>query len=1017
MKRVALFIAVCILAAGATVGVNAWRWRERKLRDDQRNREQSAAENEAAGKLGLKTQPLPPHPLERRLALDEVLRLEPDRRFLVAARELADADVAAAFENGNWILSRGGREFGRIRELPDFAELMNALAPLAKEWVAAQKVTGKATRIRAVRGHKEAFAAIRDAQTRWSKGDHGATVLHDAASAAAALILQVPRAFDADDRLDAHAIALSAADAAAGADVRCEQAVLALALGYAGAARPLASAEDEPALHAFLAPDRRKLAEAARRKDANAGDRHLFLRWLMQDADEKALLRFIGAARDNEHISIPAVGQFLLDADLQVVAAASDALPALALAELENVRATAPTDVEPLKALITARNSALQTLGNNEDLRARLATDLQQADTTYAGPLWRAADTSAWYAAATASALLGLARSGYVLRNDASGLADELGTWPVPTAGPLNRWLKARIAADRGSLDEAYGTLASSKLPGARAAADLLDALARQSEPPDPRMIEAVRVALRHFDSRPLSRLVWAEVLRIHARDFDRFGRLAASVVDEAPGKYPGDEAALWKQRGDLFRVKELGLDERLPFAARREAARVLVDAPHPWASVVLPRVERERPADIETHELRLRWIHATAIPGRASLAETLDVLRTYGDDDSFRVAAARCEAAHQLDGMGKHGEALAMVERALPTEAVCAYRIASVQLAKLGKKEDAENLLLAHFARHPYAETAVTIAEVRWWSRNDAGAADILAHPPAGLTRKDFRELGARFADVFRGRPPADAKHAIEALLQAGIQPQSIVELVPPLAKAGAAAQAFEVSALLSQKVPPEKNASVLVSAWSALRAAKGAPAAEAWLRTQPNLVDDDLAAAAYGGGFDDALWELFPNRPLDPAFADRLTLLRAASIVRRGERSARRDALQKEFSDPLARWKARLARFLGLPGAHESWEVQLARYVLGEDGEEDIADAATEGSRPCEAPYYFGVRAARKFNLGNARAWYRVALECRNPEQPEFVWAHRAASEVERDPERPQYGTPPSKSPQAAR
>ena len=95
----------------------------------------------------------------------------------------------------------------------------------------------------------------------------------------------------------------------------------------------------------------------------------------------------------------------------------------------------------------------------------------------------------------------------------------------------------------------------------------------------------------------------------------------------------------------------------------------------------------------------------------------------------------------------------------------------------------------------------------------------------------------------------------------------------------------------------------------------------------------------------------------------------------------------------------------------------MQLARYVLGEDGEEEIADAATEGSRPCEAPYYFGVRAARKFDLGNARAWYRVALECRNPEQPEFVWAHRAASEVERDPERPQYGTPPSKAPQAAR
>jgi len=220
MKRIALFVVLCVLAAAVAVGVQAWRWRERKLKEDERNSEESAAENTAAGRLGLKTPPLPPHPLDRRVALDDALRLEPDRRFLLAARELAGADVAAGFSDGRWILSLGQREFARVAELPDFPELMKALAPLARDWVAAAKVTGKPSRIRALRGHKEAFTAIREAQTRWSRGEHGVAVLHDAASGAAALMLLVPRAFDADDRLDAHAIALSAADAAAGADVR-----------------------------------------------------------------------------------------------------------------------------------------------------------------------------------------------------------------------------------------------------------------------------------------------------------------------------------------------------------------------------------------------------------------------------------------------------------------------------------------------------------------------------------------------------------------------------------------------------------------------------------------------------------------------------------------------------------------------------------------------------------------------------------------------------------------------------
>jgi len=1016
MKRLAILLFVCALAAAGAIGSQAWQWRERKLRDDARNQERSAAENAAAGRLGLKTLPLPPHPLDRRAALEDVLRLGPDRRFLLAARELAGVEVTARFAEGRWILSAGKREFGRVAELPDFPELMNALAPLAKAWVDSAKVTGKAQRVRAVRGHKEAFAAVRDAQTRWSRGDRGAAVLHDAASAVADLMLLLPRAFDADDRLDAHAVALCAADAAAGADVRSQQAVLALAFGYAGAARALA-AQDEPALHAFVSLDRRKLAEAARRKEANAGDRHLLLRWLMQNGDEQAVRRFIESARDSEHISIPAVGQFLLDSDLQLVATASDALPALALADLENVRAKAATDVELMVALTSGQQSALQNLASNEDLRGRLATDLQQADVAFEGPLWRGVDTSGWYAAIVAAALSGSARSGYVLRPDASGLADVLGTWPVPAGGQLSRWLKVQIAEDRGSTDEALEALATAKMPGVRAVADLLDGIAKQSDAPDPKMIEAVRVASPHFDSRPASRLIWAEVLRVHERDLDRSGRLVASLVDQAPGAFPSEEVALAKQRGQVDRLEQIALDDKLPFPARLEAAAALADrgvkAP---ADRALRRLARERPFDAATHERLIRFLHDAGRPGDA-LAVALDLVRRHGEDDSFRAARARCTAARQLDAMGRHEDALTMVERALPTEAVCAYRIATVQLAHLGRKQDAEGLLLAHLARHPQVETVATVAEVRWRTKDDANAADVLAHSPVPLTRRDFQKIGERFADVFRSRPPADVKHAIEALLQAEVQPQWIVELGSPLTRAGAAAQAFELYSLLGEKVPAEKRAGLRFSAWSALRAAKGASAAEPWLRKQlepEESADDQLATAAFGEGLDEGLWELFPYKPLDPAMADRLALLRAASLVRRGERGPRRDALAKEISDPLARWKAELARRLGLAGAYASWDLRLARFLLGEGREEDFGDEAAEGSRPCEAPYYFALRAAAETRARDAAGWYRVALECRNPRQPEFAWAYRGSAQPSRfEPER----SPPAKPLQASR
>ncbi|MFL5309802.1 MAG: hypothetical protein ACJ79H_05035, partial [Myxococcales bacterium] len=520
-----------------------------------------------------------------------------------------------------------------------------------------------------------------------------------------------------------------------------------------------------------------------------------------------------------------------------------------------------------------------------------------------------------------------------------------------------------------------------------------------------PRMIEAARVAWRHFDSRPTSRLIWAGLLRRHHRDLDRAARLVASVVEQAPGAHPSDEVALAKQLGQIDRLERLALDERLPFPARLEAARALADrGPKVPTERALRQLASERPADPETQERLIRFLREAGRP-KDALAAAQDLVRRYGDDDSFNAASARCAAARQLDAMGRHEDALTMVERALPTEAPCAYRIATAQLAELGKREEAEGLLLALLARRPTAETAATIAEVRWRSRNDAGAADILARPPAVLTRRDFREIGERFAEVFRGRPAPDVKPAIEAMLGAAIAPQLVAELGPPLAKAGAAAHAFEVYALLSQKVASEKRARFQFSAWSALRAAKGASAAELWLRKQLGpesssaLVDSELATSAYGEGVDEALWEIFAFRPPEPAFADRLLLLRAASIVRRGDGSAHRDALLQELSDPLAAWKARLARYVGLSGAYASWEVRLAQYVLGEGAEDDIANDAAEGSRPCEAPYYFAVRARAESRVRDAAAWYRVALECRNPEQPEFVWAYRGASQLEQD------------------
>ena len=139
------------------------------------------------------------------------------------------------------------------------------------------------------------------------------------------------------------------------------------------------------------------------------------------------------------------------------------------------------------------------------------------------------------------------------------------------------------------------------------------------------------------------------------------------------------------KKLGQLDRLERLALDERLPFPARLEAAKALADrGPKVPAERALRQLARERPADPETQERLIRFLHGTGRP-KDALATAQDLVRRYGDDDSFSAATARCVAAGQLDAMGQHEDALTMVERGLPAEAPCAYRIATVQLAELG--------------------------------------------------------------------------------------------------------------------------------------------------------------------------------------------------------------------------------------------------------------------------------------------------------------------------------------------
>jgi len=120
------------------------------------------------------------------------------------------------------------------------------------------------------------------------------------------------------------------------------------------------------------------------------------------------------------------------------------------VAELEGVQTTAPTDTDLLIA--TGERAEIGAAEPRRPRRCAAAScgrSRQAADTGNEGPLWRGADTAAWYAAAVASALWSSARAEYVLRDDASSLVDVLArglcqSLPIPSAGsrPGSPWIE-----------------------------------------------------------------------------------------------------------------------------------------------------------------------------------------------------------------------------------------------------------------------------------------------------------------------------------------------------------------------------------------------------------------------------------------------------------------------------------------------------------------------------------------------------------------------------------------------
>ncbi|MFO0610740.1 MAG: hypothetical protein U0324_46690 [Polyangiales bacterium] len=910
----------------------------------------------------------PDSPQELREALAGRTRLALDRRALLALAELhrlqdaAPVATHARFDDGRWHVSAGGVSAGAVPELPDFEDLLalvegaaRALSPLHP--LAAGGVAGPdADAWPLLSPSRPGLAALADVDAAWAAGARSPETLSVAARALVSLAVELPDTAEAGDLVTARALAvLGWARSLGRRDLEAE-ALLARHMGYDLAARRLAETlpEASPA-RAWVRRDDDALRAAAEREGAEETARYLWFRRLVERGEDAGAwaegpLRAASAAA-----SVVAWLPRAHAEDDDVGRAAARALPARALQALERESAAdapaarSPSDLLPRLAGLSARRAVHGPFLDRELAAAR--------------------DRAVVLSALHDALAVDLAPDGEA--NAAAQLADLLGATTPEPFRDFVLWAAhvAHVRVGTLSPDVLLQDLAAPFALGASPFLHTYDLALRSGEPDGARRRAALERLAARLDTRPLHRARLARLGGDALRDLVLVEGLCRSLLRASRDVDRAATAWCLARAGDGESVVALARDDAAAPPARRAALELAGGlAPDDVVEPAWRALAGAPDASWPTRRAYVRWLAAR---GRTDEALALTAPPRRGEAPP----AARVERAAVLRARGDLAEALRAVER---DDGPDAARERALALAALGRFADAARVATDRLARRGDADSVALAAEVLWRASDFDGAARVLAQSGVRLGGDDWRgPIAEAFARVFEAAPAEVGERAFEALVNAALSPSRLRELPPLLAAHRRADLAARALARVDAARPlgPDAALESLVQQYLCWRALAGDAAALRWVEPRVTLESRPLLAAhAFSQRADDLLWSVAePGR--DPARAAKVWLLRAAAVLRAGERAARRDEVLR-----------------ALRAAPPSDEVTLGRYLLGAGDLASAVSVARAPRRRAEVAYYLGLRAQSERRIGEASDWYQLAAMAGVAAEPEAAWAARS-------------------------
>ena len=323
----------------------------------------------------------------------------------------------------------------------------------------------------------------------------------------------------------------------------------------------------------------------------------------------------------------------------------------------------------------------------------------------------------------------------------------------------------------------------------------------------------------------------------------------------------------------------------------------------------------------------------------------------------------------------GRYEDALKAIKKAPYHNVEWIEQIKTVALMHLRRYDEAEEAAKKSMLRYPDSASSLgNIMELYWRMGRADDAADLLKAYPFTLSSGDvMRKLGKAFMSAFKDDAPR-AIQAAEALLNRKIDRNLIAYLGNTAMQESNWRIGYEVYSRLD--VGGNDRFRNRVNAYKALCALEGREKALKWLESleYDSKKRDIIFVFAYWDSAYDLLWDLSPIDQ-DEASSDYLWLLRAAAHVREGQKDKKHEAALLKY----------YRRSKGI------YYYQAGRYLMGLINEEQVIHLDVNQKGVMELAYFLGAKSEVQGRLREAVGWYRLAVESAPKYDGEYEWALR--------------------------